>query len=627
MAAVALLMSAYHLQAAYLGEPVAEVHRPTHLLFALVIIFWATAPDGRRWYAVAADILLTGLTIGACGYLILHADTVQQRMYLVDPLTTWELVFSCGIVVAVLEAVRRTVGMTVVALVVAFLLYAVFGNLLPHPFWHRGFAPEAVLETIYLSQDSLWGPPLAVTASYIFLFVLFGSFLVASGAGSFFTEMAHAFTARSVGGPAKTAVVSSAFMGMLSGSATANVVTTGSFTIPAMKRAGYRASFAGGVEAVASSGGQFTPPIMGAAAFLMIEFTGISYVHIMAAAVMPALLYFIAVYLMVHFEARRLDIRPQAGAEVPSVLSLLRARGYLILAVGTMLYALVDGYTPARAALWAIVSLLVLLSVLDGESRRRLLRICVEAMTEAPRVIGPVTAAVAAGGILVGVIGQTGLGHRLSTVVLALAGNSQLLLLVLTMLVGVVLGMGMPTSGAYIVLAALLAPGMVSAGIPVLSAHMFIIFCAAISSITPPVAVASYAAAAIAGADPWRTSVEALRVGLSSFIIPYMFVYGPQLLGVGSPLEIAGAFIAATIGVSLLSASMVGWLWVPLRVWERLAMLALSLLLILPGWVTDGIGLSGAALVLLVVRWRARGAGLPTESVLPSGDSGPAAGE
>ncbi|MBI4184807.1 MAG: TRAP transporter fused permease subunit [Proteobacteria bacterium] len=609
---LALAMSSYHLIVAHLGEPVAEIHRPVHLFFALSIVFLVVR-TGRRGahprLGLAWDAAMVAATVAASFYLVINVAEVQERMYLVDPLTPAQYALAIALVVVVLEATRRTIGWAVVIVVAVFLVYSIYGNWLPYPLWHRGFPLAEVLETVYLSQSSVWGVPVAVTASYIFLFVLFGSFLVASGAGTFFTDLARALTGRTVGGPAKTAVLSSALIGMLSGSATANVVTTGSFTIPAMKRAGYDPAFAAGVEAVASSGGQFTPPIMGAAAFIMMEITGTPYVRIIAAAAIPAALYFLAVFCMVDFEARRARIQA-SSEEVPSVPRLLRRRGYLVLALAAMLYALIEGYTPATSAYWAILSLLALLLLLDRENRRRFHRVCFEAMNEAPRVIGSITVACAAGGIIVGVISQTGLGQRMSVIVLTLAGDSHLVLLVLTMLVALVLGMGMPTSGAYIILAALLAPGMVNIGIGLLPAHMFILYGAAISSITPPVAVASYAAAAIANSDPWRTSLLAFRLGLSSFIIPFMFVYGPALLGYGSAVEIGLAAASASVGVACLSAAIIGWLFAPLRPWERGGLFAAALFLIVPGLITDGMGILIAGLVGLRVLRRAARPGL-----------------
>ncbi|MBI4183517.1 MAG: TRAP transporter fused permease subunit, partial [Proteobacteria bacterium] len=407
-------------------------------------------------------------------------------------------------------------------------------------------------------------------------------------------------------GPAKTAVVASAFFGMLSGSAAANVVTTGSFTIPAMKKVGYRPEFAAGVEAVASTGGQLTPPIMGAAAFLMIEFVGVSYAEIITFAAIPAFLYFFAVFAMVDLEARRLGLRPHPDETLPKAGAVLRKRGYLILPVVVMLYFLFKGYTPTAAAFWSIATLAGLVFAIDPENRRKFGRVVYEALVDAPRMIAPITVACAIGGIIAGIIVMGGLGLRISSIILAVSAGIPILALFLTMVVAIVLGMGMPTSAAYIIMAALLAPGLANMGIDLIAAHMFIIFCAAMSGITPPVAISSFAAAAIAGTDPWRTSWIAIKLGLSVYIIPYMFVYGPSLLGFGPLPEIIGTVVTASLGIVALSIVGIGWFRVPLLWHERTIAFGAAVTMIEPGLVTDLIGFALSALFLALVLLRTR---------------------
>ncbi|MGD8810662.1 MAG: TRAP transporter fused permease subunit, partial [Gammaproteobacteria bacterium] len=601
---IAFAMSTYHVTVGYLGEPIAEVHRPIHLLFALLVLFWSADRSGAKHprLAIFTDAVLSLLLIAACGYLVLNAEYIGQRMIYVTPLTPTELFLGSALILIILEAARRSVGVVLVIVGTVFLIYTQIGPEMPGPFWHNGYSVEQVIEHMYLTTSGIWTTPIAVTASYVFLFVLFGALLLSSGAGDFFTELAQALTGRQTGGPAKTAVVSSAFMGMLSGSSAANVVTTGSFTIPAMAKAGYRPHFAAGVEACASCGGQLTPPIMGSAAFIMMEFIGISYVDVMTISIIPALLYFIACFGMVDLEARRAGLKPMPKADLPRLWDVLKRRGYLLLAITALLYYLFEGYTPSTAAFWAIVYLACLVVIFDEQSRRgwvfallpvawfgwylvpnfgvipalsgalitcaavmlaidsgvriRFVRIIWQAFTEAPRLIAPVTVACAVGGIIIGVISLTGLGERMSAIVLELGGGYLFFTLLLTMLMAVFLGMGMPTSGAYVVLATLLVPALetmlvphyqeafgltadVASPIAVVAAHMFIIFCASKSSITPPVAIASYAAAAVANTDPWKTSLTAFRIGLPIFIIPYMFIYGPQLLGYLDATQIA----------------------------------------------------------------------------------------
>ncbi len=666
---VAFAMSAYHFTVGYLGEPIAEIHRPTHLLFALLVLFWGADRSMSKHprLRLACDLALSAVLVASCGYLLVNAQELGERMIYVTPLTTAQLVLGSALILVILEAARRAVGVVLVIVGAVFLAYTVVGPYLPEPFWHNGYAVSQTIEHMYLTELGIWTTPIAVTASFVFLFVLFGSLLLSSGAGDFFTDLAQALTGRQIGGPAKTAVISSAFMGMLSGSSAANVVTTGSFTIPAMIKAGYRDHFAAGVEACASSGGQITPPILGSAAFIMMEFIGISYLDVISISIMPALLYFIACFGMVDLEARRAGLKPQFLPNMPRLWDVLKKRGYLLLAIIALLYYLFEGYTPSTAAFWSIVYLACLVVIFDLEARRnwvfallpaawvgwyfvpgfgvipalsgalitgafvmlvidsgirvRFARIVWTAAVDAPKLIAPVTVACAVGGMIVGVISLTGLGERMSAIVLELGGGHLFLTLFLTMLMAVFLGMGMPTSGAYVVLATLLVPAIDSLLVPyyqgslglsaaaagpiaLVAAHMFIIFCASKSSLTPPVAIASYAAAAIANTDPWKTSMTAFRIGLPIFIIPYMFIYGPQLLGYLGAMQIALSFVTATIGVLVLSVTCIGWMIVPLTLPERVLSGISALFLMFAGWRTDLIGLALLALLIASAYWR-----------------------
>ncbi|MEQ9125397.1 MAG: TRAP transporter fused permease subunit, partial [Alphaproteobacteria bacterium] len=392
------------------------------------------------------------------------------------PLTVLETVLRIGLFAVVLEAARRTTGWALVVIVLAFLAFALWGDALPPPFWHGGKSLEEVMDLMYLTHLGMLGSPLGVTASYIFHFVFFGALLVASGAGSFFTDAANAITGRYVGGPAKTAVVSSAFMASVSGTAAGNVATTGSFTIPAMKAAGYNPTFAAAVEAVASSGGLMTPPVLGATAFVMAEMTGIPYYEIVIAAILPAILYYVGTFVTVDLEARKLNLAPMKAADIPKLWDVLRKRGYLVLPLATLIWFIVEGFTLVRAATWSIIVLVGLLFVLDPVNRRNFISVIWATMTGAPRMMGQITVAVTIGGILVGIIVQTGIGVRLSAIILDLAGGELFNVLLLTMFFSILLGMGMPATGSYIILALLLAPGMVKLGVPLLAAHMFIFY-------------------------------------------------------------------------------------------------------------------------------------------------------
>jgi TRAP transporter 4TM/12TM fusion protein len=611
---VAVAMSIYHMYSGYVGEPVPEFHRPTHLFFALAVLFLdrerkATTTLGRI-AKYAWDFALIGMLAASCGYLVLNVDYIQTRLQFFTPLTDLEYVLSVGLFGVVLEAARRTTGWILVIIVLIFVLFALYGNHLPSPFWHGGKTLAEVMDLMYLTNLAMLGSPLGVTASYIFHFVLFGALLIASGAGRFFTDSANAITGRYVGGPAKTAVVSSAFMASISGTAAGNVATTGSFTIPAMKAAGYRPAFAGAVEAVASSGGLMTPPVLGATAFVMSEMTGISYAEIAIAAILPAILYYIGTFVTVDLEARKLKLRRMADADIPSLWAVFKRQGYLLIPLATLIYFIVTGYTLVKGAIWSIVALVVLLYLFDTENRRKFLHVLWRAATEAPRMMGQITVAVTIGGILVGIIVQTGIGVRLSAIILDLAGGNIFNILLLTMLFSILLGMGMPATGAYIILALLLAPGMVQLGVPVLAAHMFIFYGGCKSNITPPVAIASFAAAAIAGSGPMATAFRSFQIGLSIYILPFMFVYSPELLGIGGfTIDSFWRFITAAFGISALSGGCVGWFLRRLTWPERFIACGIGGVFIFPGLTFDVVGFATLA---LFVGWcyltRGRGA-------------------
>ncbi|MEX2643655.1 MAG: TRAP transporter fused permease subunit [Acetobacterales bacterium] len=615
-AAVAVAMSVYHIYWAGNVTPIFYVYYPIHLGFALAVVFLFALdersqepPGGRRTLGMLWDGLMILASVAPTAYLALNATYAMNRMIWYDPLSPLEFVLAGALTFAVIEAARRVVGIVLVIVVVVFLAYAYAGPWMPDLLWHKGVSTERILEQSYLSTEGFFNLPVKVAADFVFLFVLLGALLLASGAGNFFTDMARALTGRTVGGPAKTAVISSAFMGMLQGSSNGNVATTGPFTIPAMHRYGYKKEYAAGVEAVASTGGQLTPPIMGAAAFLMSEMTGIAYVDIMVMAIIPAILYFFAVFIMVDLEARRLGLRTADDDEAPAVLRVLRERGYLILPVLVMVWMLVDGYSPTMAGFWAIVSLAILIPIFDAECRRNYFKVLYQAAINGPRMMAPVTVACAVAGIIAGVIVSTGLSLKLGTMVIDWSGGHILSALLMTMVICVIIGMGVPTSASYVLLAALIGPGLEKMGVYVAAAHLFIIYCASKSAITPPVAVASYTAAAIAGSNPWQTSIIAFRLGLSVFIIPYMFVFGPALLGEGSAVQIIWATCTACFGIFALSVASAGWLRVDLRPHERLIAFAAAVPMIYVGWMTDLLGLGIFAVLMGLIYLRARAAG------------------
>lgn len=596
----AILMSAYHLVVAVIGPPITEAHRPLHFMMGVAILFCLGGLNQRPRTLLASivDVAFLLMIIVPSSYLVMNAEAVSGRMLYVDPLTPLQIVLACMIFLATLEATRRALGWPMVIIAVVFLVYTQIGPYLPYPLWHRGYPLPEIAEQMFLTLDGLWGVPLGASANYIFLFVLFGALMVASGAGAFFSDFANVVAGRFVGGPAKTAVFSSALMSMLSGSSTANVVTTGSFTIPAMKRYGYRPEFAASVEAVASTGGLITPPVMGAAAFIMADFLGVSYIDIMYAAAIPAVLYFLAIFIAVDLEARRVGLKVDSDVAGTPLGTLLKGL-YLLVPLGVMIWFLLAGYTPASAAFWGIVSFVATLPLLARKGPKELGRILLDAAIEAPRMMVPVIVACAVGGAVAGMISITGLGVRVTSIIAAAAGDSSLLFLLFTMVIAIILGMGMPTSAVYIVLAAILAPGLIDLGFPPLAAHMFIFFGAVMSNITPPLAMASFAAAAVAGSDPWKTSISAVRLAVGVFIIPFIFIYSPELIGQGEPLVVLHAAATAAIGIFALSVASVGWLRRPIAGWLRLVIAGGAVALIVPGTMTDVVGL--AVVILLFV--------------------------
>jgi TRAP transporter 4TM/12TM fusion protein len=592
IAAVALIMAVYHLYVAFVGPPNALVLRGVHVGFALTLAF-LTLPWRKsvaREVPSPIDLALIVVALAATAYPILFLDYFLTRMYYVDDPAIVDLVLGYAMVLLVLEATRRSVGLALPLTAAAFIVYAlVFGG--------QGWL--ILIDQLYLTTEGIFGIPAGVSATYVILFIIFGALVERTGTGTLFMDFALALTGHQVGGPAKVACVTSGLFGTVSGSAVANVMTTGTFTIPLMRRIGYRPAFAGSVEAVASTGGQIMPPIMGAAAFVMAEFLGVSYLHVAAAALIPAVLYFFALFMAVHFEAKRTGLKGLPRADLPPLGEVLKERGHLFLPLVIIIGVLFAGYSAAYAALCGIVS--VIPTALLRKSTRAGItwRTVVEGLIAGARNTVTVALACACAGIVVGVITLTGLGIDFTSLVLAAAQNTLLLALVLTMAAGIILGMGMPTTPAYIVQVALLVPALVRLEVPLEAAHMFAFYFAILSAITPPVALAVYAANSISQGGLWQTGVSALKLGATGYIIPFMFVFGPSLLMIGSWDRIVLTTVTAIIGVTALAASLNGHLLRPARLWERLLLFGAALVLIKPGLTTDLIGaaLLGAVLV------------------------------
>jgi TRAP transporter 4TM/12TM fusion protein len=594
---VALAMAGFHLYVGWYGPPDALTLRSVHLGFALVLAFLVLSPR-PRWL----QVVLVIASIVVCGYLVVERDYVTNRMVYVDDLQPLDWIFSAAAVLLVLDATRRSVGWTLPLTAVGFLLYALTlgGNTL-----------RELAEQMYLGTEGIFGIPIYVSATYVMLFIVFGALVERTGTGQLFMDFALSLTGRAAGGPAKVACITSGMFGTVSGSAVANVMTTGTFTIPMMKRIGYSPAFAGGVEAVASTGGQIMPPIMGAAAFIMAEFLGISYLTVTIYALLPALLYYFALFMTVHFEAKRIGMKGLPRAELPRMGEVLKGRGHLFLPLAIIIGVLLAGYSAPFAALCGIASTIP--TALARSSTRHYVRLdnLIDALEAGARNTVSVALSCACAGIVIGVVYLTGLGLEFTDIVLHAAANHMLLALLLTMVAGIVLGMGMPTAPAYIMQTALLVPALVKLGITVEAAHMFVLYFAILSAITPPVALAVYAANGISRAGLWESSREALRLGATGYVIPFMFVFGPSLLLIGSAQAIALSTVTAIVGVTCLAGGLAGYFVGNASWWQRLLLVAAALVLIKPGIYTDLAGISLMAVVIISQLLARRGSSQP----------------
>jgi TRAP transporter 4TM/12TM fusion protein len=589
---MAVSLALFHLYtAAYIQFP-PQLQRSPHLAVALGMIFLlypvrqGEIKGSVPWYDVALAVL--GLLAGF--YQVFFYEELINRAGLH---TTLDLITSAVGTLLVLEATRRVAGWAMVVVAGSFLAYALWGSLIPGLFSHRGYSVARVLEHTYLTTEGIFGVPIGVSATVIFVYLIFANFLEKTGIRQLFIDVAMAFTGHSPGGPAKVAVVSSAFEGTISGSSIANVAGAGSFTIPMMKKLGYRPEFAAAVEAAASTGGQIMPPIMGAAAFVMVEFLNIPYLTIAKAAAIPALLYFTAVFIMVHFEALRTGLVGLPKEQLPKLKDVLLKQGYLIIPLVAIFVIMDMGYSPAKAAVGAMI-LAWLFGLVKKETRMGL-RTIIATLEQAARGALGVIAACATAGIIVGVVTLTGIGLKLSNNMVDLAGNSLWIALVLTMIASLVLGMGLPTTATYIVLATMAAPALVKLGVNELAAHLFVFYFGILADITPPVALAVYAAAGIGGANPWQTGIQAVKMALGAFLIPFIFAVSPELILVGAtPFNILTILISSIAGMVALGTGVTGYWSTHLKPWERLGLVAGGILLVDPQWVTD---VGGALLV------------------------------
>lgn len=608
---VAIALALFHLFVAVFGTPESRAFRSTHLTGMMVLAIllyplgrksWSERPETPlQWGLFALDILFVFAILGAQIYTLYDLDAFNQRE---GALIKSDLWVGSILILLVLETTRRAVGIPMVLVTLFFVVHTLYANYFFGFLYGPPTSFKKYMDIVFIRSEGIFGIPISVAATYIVLFIMFGALLIRTGAGRMFIDLAIALTGHRTGGPAKASVVASAFLGTVSGSAVANVVTTGSFTIPLMKKLGYRSKFAGAVEACASSGGQITPPIMGAAAFIIAEFMRVSYFTVIIAAIIPTLLYFATIYFMVDIEAEKDGIKRLDKRTLPKVWHVLKHGWHQLLTLAVLLAFLAMGYSPMMSAFWAIMALIAL-SFRDPLTRLSPVDL-LAALESGVRAAMPVTVACGCAGIIIGSIFVSGLGLKFTNEVINLADGNLLFLLVLTGIAAIILGMGMTTTAVYITVAALIVPSLIQMKVEPMAAHMFAFYFGVVSTITPPVALASFAAAAIAGSRPMETAVESARIGIAKYLVPFAFVYNPALLFSGPIWLTLASAILAFISLWGLSVVLEGWFRGPLNPILRIGLAVLSILALmppmeevvpgLPGFILPVIGAAGILL-------------------------------
>ena len=593
----------YHFITSFIGYPATHLHRSAHVAMMLFMAFFLYPARSRGsrtklpWY----DIALALLSVSVAVYVWIDYIPFINRM---GSPNTADIIMGTILVVTVLEASRRISGWPLVILSLVFLLYGLIGRSMPGLLLHRGYNWRSLINHIFINTEGIYGTSVDVAASYIFLFILFGTIMNKCGMGRFFNDLALAFAGSSKGGPAKVAVIASGFLGSINGSAVANVVTTGAFTIPLMKKTGYSKEFAGAVESSASVGGQLLPPIMGAAAFIMAEMLGIKYGLIVISAAIPALLYYLGIMVQVQLRAQKLNLEGVPKEQLPRLGDVMRERGHLLIPIVFLLYMLLfSGSTVIFSAFWAIVATIVVSQV--RKTTRMTVRQLLDAFSEGTIATVSVAIACAVVGIIIGVVSLTGFGLNMANAIIQLGRSNLMLTLVLTMITCMILGMGLPSIPAYLITATMAAPALVKLGIPALAAHMFVFYFAMFANITPPVALASFAAAGLSGGDPMRTGLQSVKLSLAGFIVPYMFIYNTALLLIDTtPLRAVQVTITAIIGVTMIGIATEGYLFTVLHWLVRILAFAGALLLITANTTQDVVGFAILIAVLVIQRVR-----------------------
>ncbi|MEM8630370.1 MAG: TRAP transporter permease [Pseudomonadota bacterium] len=640
---IGIALSLFQLYAAGVKPLGLFYQRPIHLGFILVLAFliypvWGKSRSrGVLGWIIDGTLIACSVVVGA--WLPINIDTIANQIF---PRNVDVAVGVLSIIV-VLEAARRAVGLGMTIIGAVFVVYAFAGSRGELPFladWmpgilnHRGYSLERVASQMVLGAEGIFGIPLGVAATFVFIFVLFGAFLEVTGAGKFFIDLAYAATGRQRGGPAKAAVIASASMGSISGSAIANVVTTGAFTIPLMKRLGYRPAQAGGIEAAASTGGQIMPPLMGAGAFLMSEFTQVPYVDIVLVSIFPAILYFGAVYLLVHISAAKQGLTGLSAEELPSVRAVLAGGWHFLLPLVALVALLVAGYSPMRVGFYAILSIIAAAAAralwtfaAGGPTLGGFVALCrrgvdltLQALELGARNAVAVSMACAVAGIIVGVVGLTGLGLKFSAMMIAFSGGNLLFALILVVIASLILGMGLPVTAAYIVLIILVGPALTQEfGIPILIAHLVVFWYSQDSNVTPPVALAGFAGAAIAGSKPMETSVQAWKFAKGLYLVPLFMVFNQEII-LGGPVPVVlWSSAIAIVAIVGFAAALEGYLWRPIALWQRVLIVPAVIAVF---WPSFGLEAAGAGLIVLILgmNWWQNGTSVSSATPGPLGD-------
>lgn len=594
-----ILVSCYHLYTATLGPPLTLIHRSIHVSMMLVLTFLMYPMTKKSSFTTPSiiDWLLVAASLAAPIYITTDYQGFVERA---GNANTMDMAMATLLVVLVLEASRRVSGNVLSLLSLVFIAYGIFGRSMPGMFMHRGYDWTSLSNHFFANTEGIYGTSVNVAASYIFLFILFGAVMSKSGMGQLFNDLALSLAGHTKGGPAKVSVIASGFLGSINGSAVANVVTTGAFTIPLMKKTGYSKEFAGAVESAASVGGQLLPPIMGAAAFIMAEMLGVKYSSIIVWAAIPALLYYLGIIIQVQLRASKDGLVGLPKEQLPVLKTVLNARGHLLLPVFFLLYMLFfSGTTVVYSAVLTIVVTIVVAQL--KKDTRMSVRDMIDALANGAKQTVSVAIACACVGIIIGVCSKTGFGLTMANTIIALGGTSILFTLIFTMITCMILGMGLPSIPAYIITAAIAAPALSKLGIAPAAAHMFSFYYAMFANLTPPVALASFAAAGLSGGDPMKTGVASVKLAIAGFIVPFMFVFSPQLMLINTTLiEGAWTAITACIGVFLLAVAVEGYFLAKVAVWMRAVILVGALALMNPGIVTDGIGIAACVVLYLV---------------------------